>query len=186
MRGPSRLRWQESERAFAASFHMNQRPRAQAAFTPTSPGFGQHARTDRIRCTAMHEHILIVDDEPHLAFLLADVLANAGYDAHTLDNGRDALEAAHRNPPDLMLLDVQMPGLDGFEVAAQLKADPATAAIPIIMLSAMGGRGARVIGLESGAEEYLAKPFDQAELLARVRNLLRLRESAMEAGRHAH
>ena len=134
----------------------------------------------------MHENILIVDDEPHLAFMLADVLAEAGYDAHTIDNGRDALEAAQRDPPDLMLLDVQMPGLDGFEVAAQLKADPATAAIPIIVLSAMEGRGARVIGLESGAEEYLAKPFDPAELLARVRNLLRLRESAMEAGRHEH
>jgi len=132
----------------------------------------------------MHEHILIVDDEPHLALMLADVLDDAGYEAHTIDNGLDALETVHRDPPDLMLLDVQMPGLDGFEVAARMKADPATATIPIIMLSAMGGRGARVIGLESGAEEYLAKPFDQAELLARVRNLLRLRRQAMEAGRH--
>jgi len=131
----------------------------------------------------MHENILIVDDEPHLAFLLAEVLAEAGYDAHTIDNGRDALETVHRDPPDLMLLDVQMPGLDGFEVATRLKADPATASIPIIMLSAMAGRGARVIGLESGAEEYLAKPFDRVELLARVRNLLRLRENAMDAGR---
>jgi DNA-binding response OmpR family regulator len=134
----------------------------------------------------MHEHILIVDDEPHLALMLADVLDEAGYEAHTIDNGLDALETVHRDPPDLMLLDVQMPGLDGFEVAARIKADPATAAIPIIMLTAMGGRGARVIGLESGAEEYLAKPFDQAELLARVRNLLRLREQAMEAGRRDH
>ena len=131
----------------------------------------------------MRENILIVDDEPHLAFLLAEVLAEAGYDAHTIDNGRDALETVHRDPPDLMLLDVQMPGLDGFEVATRLKADPATASIPIIMLSAMAGRGARVIGLESGAEEYLAKPFDRVELLARVRNLLRLRENAMDAGR---
>jgi DNA-binding response OmpR family regulator len=85
-----------------------------------------------------------------------------------------------------MLLDVQMPGIDGFEVAARMKADPATAAIPIIMLSAMAGRGARVIGLESGAEEYLAKPFDRVELLARVRNLLRLREEAADAGRKEH
>jgi DNA-binding response OmpR family regulator len=136
--------------------------------------------------TAMHENILIVDDEPHLAFMLADVLTDAGYDAHTIDNGRDALEAVQRNPPDLMLLDVQMPQIDGFEVAARLKADPATAAIPIIMLSEMQGRGARVIGLESGAEEFLSKPFDQAELLARVRNLLSLREHAMDAGRRDH
>jgi DNA-binding response OmpR family regulator len=118
--------------------------------------------------------------------MLADVLAEAGYDARTIDNGRDALETVHRDPPDLMLLDVQMPGLDGFEVAARLKADPATAAIPIIMLSAMEGRGARVIGLESGAEEYLAKPFDPVELLARVRTLLRLREQAMQSGRERH
>lgn len=130
----------------------------------------------------MHENILIVDDEPHLAFLLADALVEAGYDAHTIDNGRDALEAVQRDPPDLMLLDVNMPGIDGYEVASQLKADPATAAIPIIMLSAQEGRAAKVIGLESGAEEYLTKPFDKAELLARIRNLLRLRERAMDAG----
>lgn len=129
---------------------------------------------------------MIVDDEPRFAFMLADMLNDAGYDARTLDNGRDALEAAHRHPPDLVLLDVHMPGIDGFEVASRLKADPATAAIPIIMLSAMEGRGARVIGLQSGAEEYLAKPFDKAELLARVHNLLFLRESAVEAGRHEH
>ena len=134
----------------------------------------------------MHENIMIVDDEPRFAFMLADMLNDAGYDARTLDNGRDALEAAHRHPPDLVLLDVHMPGIDGFEVASRLKADPATAAIPIIMLSAMEGRGARVIGLQSGAEEYLAKPFDKAELLARVHNLLFLRESAVEAGRHEH
>ena len=129
---------------------------------------------------------MIVDDEPRFAFMLADMLNDAGYDARTLDNGRDALEAAHRHPPDLVLLDVHMPGIDGFEVASRLKADPATAAIPIIMLSAMEGRGARVIGLQSGAEEYLAKPFDKAELLARVHNLLFLRENAVEAGRHEH
>ena len=134
----------------------------------------------------MHENILIVDDEPRFAYMLADVLSDAGYDARTIDNGRDALEAAHRHPPDLVLLDVHMPGIDGFEVASRLKADPATAAIPIIMLSAMEGRGARVIGLEGGAEEYLAKPFDKAELLARVHNLLFLRESAAESGRLEH
>ena len=134
----------------------------------------------------MNDKILIVDDEPNIASMLADVLTDAGYDIDTADNGRDALDAVHRDPPDLMLLDVQMPVLDGFAVASRLKAVPATAAIPIIMLSAMEGRGARVIGLESGAEEYLSKPFDQAELLARVRNLLSLRESAMDAGRQEH
>ena len=140
----------------------------------------------RIRYATMHENIMIVDDEPRFACMLADVLNDAGYDTRTVGNGRAALEAAHRHPPDLMLLDVHMPGLDGFEVASRLKADPATAAIPIIMLSAMEGRGARVIGLESGAEEYLAKPFDKAELLARIHNLLLLHENAVEQGRHGH
>lgn len=134
----------------------------------------------------MNDKILIVDDEPNIVSMLADVLSDAGYDTQTTDNGRDALEAARHDHPDLMLLDVQMPQLDGFEVASRLKADPATASIPIIMLSAMEGRGARVIGLESGAEEYLSKPFDPAELLARIRNLLSLRENAMDAGRHEH
>jgi DNA-binding response OmpR family regulator len=134
----------------------------------------------------MNDKILIVDDEPNIVSMLADELSDAGYDKQTTDNGRDALEAARHDHPDLMLLDVQMPQLDGFEVASRLKADPATASIPIIMLSAMEGRGARVIGLESGAEEYLSKPFDPAELLARIRNLLSLRENAMDAGRHEH
>jgi len=134
----------------------------------------------------MHEHILIVDDEARFACMLADVLDDAGYETHTIDNGRDALEAIRRDPPDLMLLDVNMPYLDGYEVASRIKADPATAAIPIIMLSAQEGRGARVIGLESGAEEYLTKPVDRAELLARVHNLLLLRESAVEAARLRH
>ena len=132
----------------------------------------------------MHENILIVDDEPRLAFMLADLLVEAGYDAHTIDNGRDALEAVRRDPPDLMLLDVQMPAPDGFEVAARMKADPSTATIPIIMLSALEGRGARVIGLESGAEDYLSKPVDPAELVAKIRNLLLLRDRMLHTVQH--
>ena len=132
--------------------------------------------------------IVIVDDQASARTMLRHIVQDIGpqLQVHDFSQADAALAWCNENLPDLMLLDVQMPGLDGFEVAAQLKADPATAAIPIIMLSAMEGRGARVIGLESGAEEYLAKPFDQAELLARIRNLLRLRERAMDAGRHEH
>lgn len=131
----------------------------------------------------MPHRILIVDDQPELAGLMADLLADAGYETRTAGGGRAALAGVQADPPDLLLLDAQMPDLDGFAVASTLKADPATAAIPIIMVSANEGRGSRVVGLESGAEDYLGKPVDPAELLAKIRNLLRLRE---RAGHAAH
>lgn len=132
----------------------------------------------------MASHILIVDDQPDLAGLMAELLGAAGYATRTVGNGEQALADVQADPPDLLLLDVNMPGLDGFEVASMLKADPATATIPIIMVSAQEGRGSRLIGLESGAEDYLAKPVDPAELLAKIRNLLLLRERTRLAVRH--
>jgi len=129
-------------------------------------------------------HILIVDDQPELAYLMAELLTNAGYDTRTVGNGHAALADVQANPPDLLLLDVNMPELDGFEVAAMLKSDPATATIPIIMVSANEGRGSRLIGLESGAEDYMSKPVDPAELIAKIRNLLLLRERATHAALH--
>ncbi len=129
-------------------------------------------------------HILIVDDQPDLAGLMADLLADAGFETRTAENGLEALAEVQSNPPELLLLDVNMPELDGFEVATMLKSDPATATIPIIMLSANEGRGSRLIGLESGAEDYLSKPVDGAELIAKIRNLLLLRERAAHAALH--
>lgn len=128
--------------------------------------------------------ILVVDDQPALAHMMADLLADAGYATRTAENGRAALAEVQAEPPDLLLLDVQMPELDGFEVASMLKADPATATIPIIMVSAHEGRGARLVGLESGAEDYLSKPVDPAELIAKIRNLLLLRDRAAHAAQH--
>lgn len=132
----------------------------------------------------MSSRILIVDDQPDLAGLMADMLGDAGYATRTADNGRDALTEIQSNPPYLLLLDVHMPDLDGYEVAAMLKDDPATATIPIIMVSALDGRGSRVIGLESGAEDYLSKPVDPAELIAKIRNLLLLRDRTTLAAHH--
>lgn len=126
----------------------------------------------------MATSILIVDDQPELAAMIAEVLGDAGYATRIATDGRQALAEVQASPPDLVLLDVQMPEVDGFEVAAMLKSDPATATIPVIMVSAQDGRGARLIGLESGAEDYLGKPVDPAELLARIRNLLLLRDRA--------
>jgi DNA-binding response OmpR family regulator len=132
----------------------------------------------------MSHRILIVDDQPELAGMMADLLGDAGYDTRTAANGREALADVQADPPDLLLLDVQMPELDGFELATMLKADPATATIPIIMVSAHEGRGARLIGLESGAEDYLSKPVDPAELIAKIRNLLLLRDRAAHPTHH--
>ena len=132
----------------------------------------------------MSNHILIVDDQRELAGMMADMLGDAGFATRTADNGRDALADIQADRPDLLVLDVNMPGLDGFEVATMLKADPSTATIPIIMVSAQDGRGSRLIGLESGAEDYLSKPVDSAELVAKIRNLLLLRDRAAHAAQH--
>ncbi|MES2317452.1 MAG: EAL domain-containing protein [Pseudomonadota bacterium] len=119
--------------------------------------------------------ILIVDDEPHNRKLLEALLLPEGYDTVCATNGAQALAMAADNPPDLILLDVMMPDMDGYAVAKVLKAQPATANVPIIMVTAHIDRNARLAGLESGAEEFLSKPVDRAELWLRVRNLLRLK-----------
>ena len=131
----------------------------------------------------MPHHILIVDDAQELAQLFAQLLGDAGYSTAIATTGPDALAQLQARRPDLLLLDVNLPELDGYALASMLKSDPATATIPIVMVSAQEGRGARVIGLESGAEDYLAKPVDPAELLAKVRNLLALRDRSAHAAR---
>jgi PAS domain S-box-containing protein len=120
--------------------------------------------------------ILIVDDERQNCRLLEALLVPEGYDTRTATSGEEALVSIADDPPDLILLDVMMPGLDGRQVASAVKADPATANIPIIMVTAQTDREARLAGLEAGAEDFLTKPVDRAELWLRVRNLLRLKE----------
>lgn len=132
----------------------------------------------------MSHTILIVDDQQDLARMLAQLLEDAGYSTRTAADGREALAAILVDPPDLLVTDVNMPEIDGFELAAMLKADPATATIPIIMLSAQDGRGSKLVGLESGAEDYLGKPVDPAELLAKIRNLLLLRDRTLHGAQH--
>ena len=119
--------------------------------------------------------ILIVDDDVHVRDLLEVLLQNQHYRTQTAESGEQALEMVEKHAPDLILLDIMMPGMDGYEVASRLKSGKTTSNIPIIMLSALDERGARISGLEAGAEEYLNKPVDSAELWLRVRNLLRLK-----------
>ncbi|MEE4096936.1 EAL domain-containing protein [Pseudomonas viridiflava] len=119
--------------------------------------------------------ILIVDDDVHVRDLLEVLLQNQHYRTQTAESGEQALEMVEKHAPDLILLDIMMPGMDGYEVASRLKSGKTTSNIPIIMLSALDERTARISGLEAGAEEYLNKPVDSAELWLRVRNLLRLK-----------
>lgn len=120
--------------------------------------------------------ILIVDDELQNRRLLEALLQPEGYLTQVAANGEEALASIARRAPDLILLDVMMPGMDGYQVARLLKANPATLSIPIIMVTALVDRDARMAGLDAGAEEFLTKPFDRSELWLRVRNLLRLKE----------
>jgi putative two-component system response regulator len=128
--------------------------------------------------------ILIVDDEPRNTRLVEAQLANQGYRIRTANNGEEALRQAQAEPPDLILLDVMMPGMSGYEVAARLKQDQRTLSIPIIMVTALDDRESRLQSLEAGAEEFLNKPVDRSELWIRVRNLLRLKDYQNFLSRH--
>jgi two-component system sensor histidine kinase/response regulator len=119
--------------------------------------------------------ILIVDDERRNRALLELMLTPDGFHLLTAASGEEALAMVMRDLPDLILLDVMMPGLDGYQVTARIKSNPATENIPVIMVTALDDRDARVRGLNAGAEDFLTKPIDRAELVARVRNLLRLK-----------
>lgn len=121
--------------------------------------------------------VLVVEDEANLADTIAYNLRREGYDASTAGDGYAALEAAHKERPDVVLLDIMLPGIDGLELCRRIRK---TSAVPIIMLTARGDEMDRVVGLEVGADDYLAKPFSMRELLARVRALLRRRDLIRE------
>ncbi|MBI3086386.1 MAG: response regulator, partial [candidate division NC10 bacterium] len=108
--------------------------------------------------------ILVVDDEPLVLHMLRDVLTRLPADVLEAKEGEEALRLAKAERPDLILLDVMMPRMDGYQVAAALKQDPTTATIPIIFISALGSSRDKVRGLDLGAEDYLVKPVDPEEL----------------------
>jgi len=116
--------------------------------------------------------IFVVDDEPHIRQILKFTLGRAGYDVVTCADGAEALEEMRKIKPDLVLLDVMMPSVDGHTVCRKMREDFTLSQVPVIMLSAKGEAGDKVAGLEGGANDYLVKPYSNDELLLRVKNVL--------------
>jgi len=123
-------------------------------------------------------HVLVVDDEPHIVELVRYNLVQEGFDVSIAYDGHDALERAREHPPDLIILDLMLPYVDGLEVCRRLRR---ASSVPILMLTAKDGEQNRVLGLELGADDYVTKPFSPRELVARVRAILR--RTGREAGR---
>jgi response regulator RpfG family c-di-GMP phosphodiesterase len=120
--------------------------------------------------------ILVVDDEPMNVALLEATLVSRGYEIIPATNGIEALDLIRKDNPDLVLLDIMMPEMDGFEVCRRIKEDERLRDIPVIMLTALHSKQDRIKGIEAGAEDFISKPFDQGEILARIKMLLKMRE----------
>ena len=128
------------------------------------------ASRHRERC-----RVLVVDDAPANVALLQQMLSREGYDVLTASNGRDALHIVHQHQPDIVLSDVVMPDGDGLSLCRALKSDPSTRLVPVILLTSYEGRDERLTGIDTGADDFIRKPFDAQELRARVRSLVRLK-----------
>ncbi len=121
----------------------------------------------------MASRVLIVEDEPDIRDLLVFHLEREGFQVAKARTGAEALRLLAHTPPDLLLLDLMLPEIDGLEVCRRLRRDPATASLPIVMLTAKGEEVDRILGLELGADDYIVKPFSPKEVVARVRAVLR-------------
>jgi len=127
-------------------------------------------------------HVLVVEDEAHIAELVALHLSFEGHTSEQVSDGRVALDAARSRPYDLFILDVMLPGLDGVALCRALRQVPATRRIPVLLLTARREESDKVLGLDSGADDYLTKPFGVQELMARIRALLRRSHSGTAEG----
>ena len=122
--------------------------------------------------------IFVVEDDRDIASLVSLYLTKSGWQPEIFDSGTEALAAIKQTPPDLVILDLMLPGMDGLAVCLALRSDSATARIPVIMVTARGDETDRIVGLELGADDYLPKPFSPNELVARVKALLRRAQPA--------
>ena len=128
------------------------------------------------------EKILVIEDEPDIGELIQYNLAREGYWVSVIDDGEEGLDRILRDSPDLVLLDLMLPGTDGLELCRRLKEDPLTRAVPVIMVTAKGEESDIVLGLGMGADDYVCKPFSPRELVARVRAVLRRGPLRAEGG----
>ncbi len=125
--------------------------------------------------------ILVVDDDPNIALLIQMTLTKLGsYEVETVNNGEDALTIINESPPDIILLDIMMPGIDGFEVCRQIKENEKTKFIPVIMITAKRELDDKLYGMEIGASDYITKPFNPEELVTRVKVHLRIKSLEKE------
>lgn len=129
--------------------------------------------------------VLVVDDTPLNIKLLGDLLTAKGYDVTTARDGEEALARLAADVPDIVLLDVMMPGLSGYDVCRRIRAHPETSLLPVVMVTSLDPQQERVRGIEAGADDFLSKPINQPELLARVRSLLRIKSLQDEVRRQA-
>lgn len=120
----------------------------------------------------MAKKILIIEDDPSFSRAINHIIEKEGYDVITASNGLSGFRMAQEEKPDLLILDVMLPGLDGFEICSRLRQDPPTANLPIVMLSTKGQEADKTTGLKVGANEYLTKPVDRELLLAKITSLL--------------
>jgi DNA-binding response OmpR family regulator len=124
---------------------------------------------------------LVVEDDPDIVELLVHYLSGEGFTVEALDDGRRALERIRSQPYQLLILDLQLPGMDGLALCSEVRRDPRTRDVPVVMLTARGDEADRIVGLEMGADDYVVKPFSPKELVARVRALFRRLERKDES-----
>ena len=131
----------------------------------------------------MNKRIAIIDDEPDMVRIATDLLVPEGYIVTSSNHPTEGLKKIRSGPPDLILLDVRLPDQDGYQVLKELKSDPRTKGVPVVMVSVKSDESDIVVGLEMGAEDYITKPFRRRELLARVKTVLRRLDRAPEPER---
>lgn len=134
----------------------------------------------------MAERLVVVDDTEDLLLLIEESLTRDGYQVHTAPDGLKALEVIRKDPPDAVILDLWMPGMDGFAVVRELKADPLLQHLPVLIMSAAGTSDNKIQGLDLGADDFITKPFDMPELVARVRMILRRTRQNLDANPLTH